>query len=154
MGKASKAIEKARSKAMGAVSKEGIGKTGLEIVEVGTSALLGLASKNMELPYGVKPDVAGVAVGLGLMLSGGKRTKLGKAVFKGSLQACIGRAIWDPKGITLIQGQATPAPAKPSKPLVGTVNLNVGAEPSVTADDGDDDDDNETAEAEAPKKAA
>ena len=148
MGKAKHALMKAKDKALGAVSKEGIGKTGLEIVEVGSSALLGLASKNMELPYGVKPDVAGVAAGLALMLSGGKRQKLGRAVFKGALQACIGRAIWDPKGITLIQGTTTAGPT-PSKPLVGDIHVNVGkdamGDASADSDSDDEDDDEEPA---------
>ena len=152
MGKAKNALMKAKHAAGAAVSKEGIGKTGLEIVELGSSALLGLASKNMELPYGVKPDVAGVAAGLALMLSGGKRQKMGRALFKGALNACIGRAIWDPKGITLIQGTVAGPAAAPAKPLVGDIHVNVGKD--AMSDDADDSDDDSDDDAEPARKAA
>ena len=158
MGKAKNALMKAKNAALGAVRKKGIGKTGHEKLEYGTSGVLMVASKNMDqLPLiPVKPDVAGVIAGAGLMLLGGKRGKLGKTVFKGALHACLARAVYSPDGMTLIQGVNGPvavptAGAKKASNVKFETHIHAG---KVAGGDDDEDDDDDDDDGEEAKKAA
>ena len=108
MGKLAKVksgFNRAKLAARAAVKSEKLGGTGHEVLEIGVHAGLALASKNIATvgPIPVKPDVAGVLVGAGMMMLGkGKTRKLGKSVAKGAVNACITR--WIADDFTVIQG--------------------------------------------------
>jgi hypothetical protein len=137
MGKAKNALMRVKKSATAMVSKEGIGKTGHEMLEYGAAAVLGLASKKLDQlgPIPVKPDIAGAGAGFLLMLSGGKRRKLGRTLLKGALHATLGRAIWSEEGLTVIQGidgkvsvqRGTKAAAPVVNNYTAKVNIDAGA---------------------------
>ena len=101
-------LSKARHRVTDLAKGEKIGDMGHDIIRLGVHAGLALASKNISQigPIPVKPDVAGIAAGLGMMTIGKKNKvrKLGKSIALGAANALITRWVNDGGGFTLIQG--------------------------------------------------
>ncbi len=107
-------LGRAKSKALsifkGAKGSDGIGKTGHVMVQVGTHAVLALASKNITTlgPVPIRPDVAGLmAGGAAMMLGKGKLRKLGADVARGAVDALITRFVATER-VSFIEGVDVP----------------------------------------------
>jgi hypothetical protein len=123
-------MSRVRTAGLSLPKEEKMGKVGHEVVKFGAHAALALASKNLETigPLPVRPDIAGLAVGLGMMMLKGNKTRgLGKSLATGAAHAVISRWIASDGNITVISGSSFgTAKEVPQQPKVVDADTDEG----------------------------